>query len=74
MLHLLPKLHSLPDVQAPDVAPALSAVTHHLLPGAAFITAIGHIHIRLPEPGRTYPLHEASYLEAGEMSRLMEHP
>jgi len=104
MLHLLPKLHSLPDPSAPDVEPAPSAVsatrhasapvpiakqqvlfkaaaavpvppavTHRHWPGAAFITAIGHIRIRLPEPRPSYPPHEASYLEAGEMSRLMEH-
>jgi hypothetical protein len=62
MLHLLPKFHSLP-----------SDVTHRHWPGAGFITAIGHIHIRLPEPRSSYPPHEASYFEAGEMSRLMEH-
>ena len=49
-------------------------VTHHHWPGPDVITAIGHIHIHLPEPGPTYPPHEASYFEAGEMSRLMEHP
>jgi hypothetical protein len=42
-------------------------------PGAAFITAIGHIHIRLPEPRPIYPRCEASYFETGRMSRLMEH-
>ena len=73
MLHLLPRFHSLPDPPAPDVEPAPSAVTYRDWPGAAFITAIGHIHIRLPEPGPSYPPHEASYFEAGEMSRLMEH-
>lgn len=65
MLHLLPKFHSLPD--------PLAAVAHRHWPGPAFITAIGHIHIRLPEPRPSYPTHEASYYEAGEMSRLMEH-
>ncbi len=73
MLHLLPKFHSPSDLPAPDVEPALSAVTHHHWSGAALITAIGHIHIGLPEPKRTYPLHEASYLEDELMSRLMEH-
>jgi hypothetical protein len=73
MLHLLPKFHSLSDLPAPDVELAPSAVTHHHRPGAAFITAIGHLHIGLPEPRRTYPLHEASYLEDELMSRLMEH-
>jgi hypothetical protein len=48
-------------------------VTHHHWPVPAFITAIGHIHLRLPEPRPSYPPHEASYFEAGEMSRLMEH-
>jgi hypothetical protein len=72
MLHLLPKFHPVPDPPAPDVQPAPSAVTHHW-PAAAFIKAIGHIHIRLPEPRSSYPSHEASYFEAGEMSRLMEH-
>jgi hypothetical protein len=74
MLHLLPKLHSLPDPAAPNVKAAPSAVTHrHWAGAAAFITAVGHIHIRLPEPRSSYPPHEASYFEAGEMSRLMEH-
>ena len=73
MLHLLPKFHSLPDPPATPVPTAPPAVTHRHWPGAAFITAIGHIHIRLPEPRPSYPPHEASYFEAGEMSRLMEH-
>ncbi len=104
MLHLLPKLHSLPKPPAPDVEPAPSAVsskrhasapvliteqevlfntvaavsvppatTHRHRPGTALITAIGHIHIRLPEPRPTYSRREASYFEAGRMSRLMEH-
>ena len=72
MLHLLPKFHSLPDPLAP-VVPVTPSVTHRHWPGGAFITAIGHIHIRLPEPRPSYPPHEASYFEAGEMSRLMEH-
>ena len=49
------------------------ATTHRHWPGAAFITAIGHIHIGLPEPRPIYPRREASYFEAGRMSRLMEH-
>jgi hypothetical protein len=49
------------------------AMTHRRWPGAAFITAIGHIHIRLPEPRGIYPRREASYFEAGRMSRLVEH-
>jgi hypothetical protein len=73
MFHLLHRPHSLSDLPAPDVEPAPSAESHHHWPGAAFITAIGHIHIGLPEPKRTYPLHEASYLEDELMSRLMEH-
>jgi hypothetical protein len=60
MLHLLPKFHSRPDPQGAVTRPAI-------------ITAIEHLHIRLPEPGPSYPPHEASYFEAGEMSRLMEH-
>ncbi len=43
----------------------------HLLP--KFMKTIGHFHVGPPEPRRTYPLHEASYLEAELMSRLMEH-
>src|SRR6478735_2706789 len=43
--------------------------THRHWPGAAVITAIGHIHIRLPEPRPIYPRREASYFEAGRMSR-----
>jgi hypothetical protein len=73
MLHLLPKFHPLPDPPAPDVEPTPSAETHHHWSAAAFVKAIGHIHIRLPEPQPSYPPHEASYFEAGEMSRLMEH-
>lgn len=56
MFHLPHKPHSAPD------SPAI----------AIFVTAIGHIHIGLPEPRPDYPLHEADYLEAAEMSRLME--
>ncbi len=49
------------------------ATTHHHWPGAALMTAIGHIHIRLPEPRPIYSRREASYFEAARMSRLMEH-
>jgi hypothetical protein len=49
------------------------ATTHRHWPGAAFITAIGHVRIRLPEPRRIDQRREASYFEAGRMSRLMEH-
>jgi hypothetical protein len=73
MFHLLPKLHSSSDLPAPDVEPAASAESHHHWPGAALISAIGHIHLGLPDVKRTYPLHEASYLEDELMSRLMEH-
>lgn len=72
MFHLLPNLHSSSDLPARDVEPAASADSHHRWPGASFISAIGHIHLGLPEP-RTYPLHEASYLEDELMSREMEH-
>jgi len=51
----------------------LPPTTHRHWPGAAVITAIGHTHIRLPEPRPIYPRREASYFEAGRMSRLMEH-
>ena len=73
MLHLLPKFHSLPDQPAPRAEPAQSAGTPHHRPGASFMTAIGHLHLGPSEPRRLYPLHEASYLEAELMSRLMEH-
>lgn len=117
MLHLLPKLHSLPDPPAPDVEPASAAVsmrfdrlmhqttvdsardastpvliseqevlfntavaasvspatTRRHWSGAALITAIGHIHLRLPEPRPIYPRREASYFEGARMSRMMEH-
>lgn len=73
MLHLLPKHHSVPDPPAPDIEPAAPAQTHYHWPGAALITAFGHIHIRLPEPRPSYPPHEASFFEAELMSRLMEH-
>ncbi len=46
---------------------------HHHWPGAALLTAIGHIHLRLPEPRPIYPRLETSYFEAGRMARLMEH-
>lgn len=118
MLHLLPKLHSLPDPPAPDVEPASAALsmridrldmhqttvdpardastpvliseqevlfntavaasvspatTRRHWSGAALITAIGHIHLRLPEPRPIYPRREASYFDRGRMSRMMEH-
>jgi hypothetical protein len=98
MLHLLPKLHSLPDRPVPDVEPASRdastpvliteqdvlldtavaasvspATTRHHWSGAAFATAIGHIHLGLPEPRPIYPGHEAGYFEGGRMSRMMEH-
>lgn len=69
MLHLLPKPHPLPETPARDVEPAL---TQHRWPGAAFVKAIGHIHVSPSEPRRIYPLHEPSYLETGLMSRLMK--
>ena len=59
--------------KAAAAVPVPPAVTHHHWPGAEFITAIGHIHIPLPELRPSYPPHEARYLEAAEMSRLMEH-
>ncbi len=68
MLHLLPKSHSTRETAAQGVEPA-----HHLWPRAAFLKAIGHIHLGPSEPRRLYPLHEASYLETELMSRLMEH-
>ncbi len=49
------------------------APTHRHWPGAALLTAIGHIHLRLPEPRAVYPRRQDSYFEAGRMSRLMEH-
>ncbi len=71
MLHLLPKSHPLPDIPTRnDVA---AASPQHHWPGAAFLKAIGHIHLGPSEPRRLYPLHEASYLETELMSRLMEH-
>jgi hypothetical protein len=73
MLHLLPTPRSAPDTPAPDVEPDPSVVTHHHWPGTGFMKAIGHIHVAPPQPPRLYPLHEASYLEAELMSRLMEH-
>lgn len=53
-----------------SVAPA---TTHRHWPSAALITAIEHIHIRLPEPRPIYPRREGNYFEAGRVSRLMEH-
>lgn len=73
MLHLLPKFHSLTDSPAPDAEPVPPAASHHHLPAAAFMTAIGHLHLSLPEPRPSYPLHEPGYLETELMSRLMEH-
>ncbi len=70
MLHLLPKPHPLHETPARDVEPALTQLRW---PRAAFVKAIGHIHLGPSEPRRLYPLHEASYLETELMSRLMEH-
>ncbi|WP_156738309.1 MULTISPECIES: hypothetical protein [unclassified Mycobacterium] len=72
MLHLLPKFHSLRDQATPRAEPAQSAAAHHPWPGGSFMTAIAHIHFGPSEPPRLYPLHEAGYLEAELMSRLME--
>ena len=55
---------------AASVSPA---TTRHHWSGAAVATAIGHIHLRLPEPRPMYPGHEAGYFEGGRMSRMMEH-
>jgi hypothetical protein len=57
-------------VVAASVAPA---TTPRHWSGAALITAINHIHLRLPEPRPVYPGFEASCFEGGRMSRMMEH-
>jgi hypothetical protein len=49
------------------------ATTRRHWSGAAVITPIGHIHLRLPEPRPVYPRREAGYFEGGRMSRMMEH-
>jgi hypothetical protein len=54
-------------------APLSPATAHRRWRGTTLIAAIGHIHIRPPEPRPIYPRHEASYFEGGRMSRLMEH-
>lgn len=55
---------------AASVSPA---TTRRHWSDAALITAIGHIHLRLPEPRPIYTRREASYFEGGRMSRMMEH-
>lgn len=57
-------------VAAAAVSPAM---IHRHWSRAAFISAIGHIHFRLPEPRPVYPRRYASYFEDGRMSRMMEH-
>jgi hypothetical protein len=47
--------------------------THHRRLGTKLFTAIGRIHIGVPEPRTHYPRRECSYFEAGRMSREMEH-
>jgi hypothetical protein len=49
------------------------ATAHRRWQGAKLIAAIGHIHIRLPEPRPIYPRREASYFDAARMSRQMGH-
>lgn len=49
------------------------ATVHRRWRSTTFITAIGHIRIRLPEPRPICPRREAGYFENGRMSRLMEH-
>jgi len=49
------------------------ATDHRRWRGATLIAAIGHIHIRLPEPRPRYPRREASYFEAARVSRQMDH-
>ncbi|KZS81612.1 hypothetical protein [Mycobacterium persicum] len=52
---------------------AAPATTHHRGLGTTLMAAIGHIHIRLPEPRPIYPRRETSYFEAARMSREMDH-
>ncbi|EUA05870.1 hypothetical protein I546_5856 [Mycobacterium kansasii 732] len=52
---------------------AAPATTHHRGLGTTVLAAIGHIHIRLPEPRPAYPRRETSYFEAARMSREMDH-
>ncbi|OBG35339.1 hypothetical protein A5673_20375 [Mycobacterium sp. E3198] len=61
MSHLLSKSRSLPATPARDGAP--TALSRHRW----------RIHRGPSAPRRLYPLHEASYLEAELMSRLMQH-
>ena len=49
------------------------ATTHRHWRATPLIAAIGHIHIRLPEPRPHYSLREASYFEGARMSRQMDH-
>jgi hypothetical protein len=53
-----------------SVAPA---TTRHRGVGTALITAIGRIHIALPEPRPHYPRRDPNYFDAARMSREMEH-
>jgi hypothetical protein len=49
------------------------AMTHRHWRATPLIAAIGHVHIRLPEPLPHYSRREASYFEGARMSRQMDH-
>ena len=49
------------------------ATTHRHWPGTRLIAAIGHIHIRLPEPRPIYPRRQSNYFEDARLSRQMDH-
>jgi hypothetical protein len=70
-----PFLVSERDVAFSTAAPVLlpSATTQSHWRATRLITAIGHIHIGLPEPRPLYPHREASYFESARMSRQMDH-
>lgn len=50
-----------------------AVVSRRHWPRARLLTAVGHIHIALPEARPHRPRCEGSYFEAARMSRAMEH-
>ncbi len=53
--------------------PVPPATTRHRRLGTTLITAIGRIHVALPEPRPHYPRSDPTYVEAARMSREMDH-
>jgi hypothetical protein len=66
---LVTEQQSVYSTAAATVRPPTPAHRHWR--GTTLITAIGHIHIRLPEPRPIYP-RRASYFDDARMSREMD--